>query len=55
LSKKIPDAKTKTVNSISSFTNQIYVRKIDKCLAKSFTTGFCFFDAFIRSNGSLEA
>jgi hypothetical protein len=49
------DAITGTTNSISSFIDRICFKKMDKCLAKSFATGFCFLDAFIRSKGSSEA
>jgi hypothetical protein len=49
------DAITGTANSISFFINRICFKKMDKCSAKSFATGFCFLDAFIRSKGFLEA
>jgi hypothetical protein len=42
-------------NSVSSFTNFIYFRKMDIYLAKSLATGFCFLKAFIKSNSFFRA
>ena len=45
---------TRAANLVSSFADFICFRKMDICLAKSLAIGFCFLDAFIKSNGSLE-
>jgi hypothetical protein len=45
---------TRAVNSISSFTDFIYFKKLDIYLAKSLVIGFYFLKAFIKLNGSLE-
>ena len=44
-----------TANSISSFADFIYFRRLDIYSAKSSAIGFCFLEAFVKSNGSSEA
>jgi len=48
------EAITGAANLVSSFTNFIYFKKIDKYLAKSLATGFCFLEALIKSNRPSE-
>jgi hypothetical protein len=45
----------RTINSISSFANFICFRRLAICLAKLLGIGFCFLEALITLNGSLEA
>jgi hypothetical protein len=44
----------RAVNLVSFFADFICFKKIDKCLAKSLTTGLCFFKALIKSNKPLK-
>jgi hypothetical protein len=45
---------TRAANSVSFFADFICFKKINKCLAKSLATGFCFFKALIKLNKPLE-
>jgi hypothetical protein len=40
----------RAVNLVSFFANFIYFKKMDKYLAKSLVTEFCFLKALIKSN-----
>jgi hypothetical protein len=48
------EAITGTANLVSSFADFICFKKMDKCLAKSLETGFCFLEALIKSNRPSE-
>jgi hypothetical protein len=47
-------AMTEAADSVSFFADFICFKKIDKYLAKSLVTGFCFLKALIKSNKPLE-
>jgi len=45
---------TRAINSINSFTDFIYFKKIDKYSVKSLIIRFYFLEALIKSNKPLE-
>ena len=47
-------AMTGAINSVNSFTDFIYFKKIDKYLAKSLIIRFYFLEALIKSNKPLK-
>jgi hypothetical protein len=51
---RILEAIIRTTNLVSSLTNFICFKKMDKCLAKSSAIGFCFLEALIKLNSSFK-
>ena len=54
MSRRMLEAITEAANLVSFFADFICFKKMDKCLAKSLATGFCFLKALIKSNRLLE-